>query len=270
MSVSVDVIICTRNDDTHGLIQTLSSVCCSNEVQPRIILVNDSRQPLPSDIIRFIDKCDFEFVVISTTEQSGLTAALKVAETKITSNFIARADVGDLYHPDKLKKQVELMKRNENCALIATQSKLEYYDFDRKLINEKFTSSNYKENDLYLKNVFVHGSILMRTSIFKIIGGYNTDFKLAQDYEIYRRILNYGGEIKYISENLYTKVFRYGKSNTLLKNRRSSLYGLLVKLKYFKYSRKLFIVQIIGIFYSLGQIIIAHKLKQKIKEMLYE
>ena len=53
------------------------------------------------------------------------------------------------------------------------------------------------------RNPFVHGTMLINSKIIKTLGGYDEDFYFAQDYKLYRDLIDNGVRIKKERKILY-------------------------------------------------------------------
>ena len=53
------------------------------------------------------------------------------------------------------------------------------------------------------RNPFVHGTMLINSKIIKTLGGYDEEFYFAQDYKLYRDLIDSGIRIKKTRKILY-------------------------------------------------------------------
>ena len=65
--------------------------------------------------------------------------------------------------------------------------------------------SNFLPSKLLIKykNPFIHGTLMIEKSLMEKYQCYNESFKLAQDYELFYRMLNNGEKIIKLKEPLY-------------------------------------------------------------------
>ena len=54
-----------------------------------------------------------------------------------------------------------------------------------------------------LKNPFIHGTLLIKKSVFNECGNYDENFYFAQDYKLFLEIIKKGFKVKSLREPLY-------------------------------------------------------------------
>ncbi len=216
---AIDVILCTANRDSAGLLQSLQSIQESTCKDIRVLLVNDSANPLPTNL-----PCGaINIRILDIGANVGLTLALKAAEPLLTAPWVARMDCGDSMYPDRLERQRDFLLRNPNCVLVGARSKFLVHNGSR-VQQMGFSSSSDDIPDLgqYLlwRNPFVHGSIMFRRTDFLAVGGYDPRYAIAQDFNLYMR-MRMLGELHILPDVLYTHTFNLNGSNTVKKNKAS-------------------------------------------------
>ena len=78
--------------------------------------------------------------------------------------------------------------------------------------NEILACREYKENKLNNGWIIPHPALFLRRSVYEKAGLFNTDFKIAGDYEFMLRILKiHQIKVKYIPE-VFAKMYDGGKS----------------------------------------------------------
>ena len=55
----------------------------------------------------------------------------------------------------------------------------------------------------YYKNPFIHGTLMIRKNNLAEVGNYNENFYYAQDYKLFKDLLDSNKKFKYIREPLY-------------------------------------------------------------------
>ncbi len=222
--IDITVVLCTANRDTEGLFKTLKSLHQSTYKNFQVLLINDSSYPLPIDL----PINDLRTTIVEIGENLGLTAALKRVESLIFTRLIARVDCGDYVSPKRLEKQHEFLSLNPNVVLVGARTAL--YIQEGSQIKFSGVSPASDEIDdlssfLLWRNPFVHGSIMFRTAAFLAVGGYDSSFRIAQDFNLYMRIRK-KGELYILPEVLCEHVFNLRSSNTIQKNKASAISSL--------------------------------------------
>jgi len=149
-----------------------------------------------------------------------LNEGLKIAKGK----YIARIDADDIWHPQKLEKQVEILNKNKNLAFIAT----DFYRIDyQKYILSIDKNSQYNNNlrhNILKKNLICHSSILFKKKNCFSAGSYNENMKYTEDYHCWIKILSkYDGII--LPEIL--TYYRISSNQISFKKRKTQVYYTL-------------------------------------------
>lgn len=227
-SIHIEVLLCTTNRDKVGLLRSLQSLQQSTCRDVRILLVNDSAEPLPAGLPRG----PIETRIVDLGANVGLTRALKVVEPLLTAPFVARMDCGDTMLPHRLERQRDFLLRNPRCVLVGARSELLVRN-SAGLQRMAFSASSDDIPDLgsflLWRNPFVHGSIMFRRSDFLAVGGYDPRFTIAQDFNLYMRMRRCG-DLHILPDVLYTHRFNLNGSTTVKKNKASLTSSLLSRL----------------------------------------
>lgn len=150
------------------------------------IIINDASIDETTDILK--SYTDPRLIVITNTENLGLTKSLNKALQLAKGQFIARQDADDISHPDRLATQFTFLCENPEYALVGCSARL--IDEHGNLITDIKVLSESKqiESSLANNNQFIHGSILAYKSAITSAGGYRENFRCTQDYDLWLRM----------------------------------------------------------------------------------
>lgn len=151
------------------------------------IVVNDgSTEPVIEVLRNFRDPR----IIIINQEHIGLARSLNKGILRCRGTYIARMDSDDISLPKRLERQILAMESDSHLDLVGCD--YEVIDnhgrvWDRKiLIHDKV----YRLWRLMFHNVYGHGTMLIRKKAIMAVGGYNENFTVAQDYELWSRMCN--------------------------------------------------------------------------------
>ncbi len=108
MSIHVSIITPLYNSASF-IASTINSVIAQTAISWEIIIVDDCSSDNSIEVIQpFIDR-DTRIKFIKLEENSGAAVARNTAIEAATGRFIAFLDSDDLWHPEKLEKQIQFM-----------------------------------------------------------------------------------------------------------------------------------------------------------------
>jgi len=131
--------------------------------------------------------------------QKGIVPALNTGLFEILNRkdikYIARIDSDDEWLPQKLEKQFEILLRDPEIKICGTQMRLIKKNENTVL---PFENSFYPTENEEIKrwlyngaNPFCHPSVVYNKEIFKIIGVYDSNYKYAEDIDLWLRAAKY-------------------------------------------------------------------------------
>jgi glycosyltransferase involved in cell wall biosynthesis len=156
--------------------------------------------------------------IIFNDRNIGVTRSLNKGLEACRGELILRNDDDDLPDFDRVAKTIAFFKIHPECDLA--------YGFARGVngasgrswpIEGPLTDDEIKRQLLH-RNFIVHSSIAFRADRIKAIGGYDTTFRYAQDYDLYLRCIRSGLRFGCIPEVLVERHYS-GDSITVRKRR---------------------------------------------------
>lgn len=239
-------IICSAYNAEKTIRSTIESVLSQTYKKFEFIVVDDGSFDSTASIINEYAKADSRLVFLKRNNH-GLTKSLNYAANMASkdSNLLARIDADDIWHPEKLQKQIYEMT-SKGLHLLGTF----YNEISAAgdVINSECSlPTSHAEicEALPFFNPFIHSSILINKSIFFEFHGYDERFKFAQDYELWSRVLR-----KYTGGNLNEVLVSRFYSPSMIsiaKERQQRFSALRVKFMNAKFisSYKRFILQVV-------------------------
>ena len=204
-------------DDLDLLRDCLHSVLNQTQNPSEILLVSDGPATHQQrNLISEIKKTSTIPISLRETEhQAGLWAARNYGLRKLESKFVALMDADDVMHPNRLEFQLKHLKTNPEIDVLGT-SILEIDSVSKKILGFRSAVTTHSEivSDLARLNVIYHPSVLLNRETILRIGGYR-NFYLAEDYELWTRLIGSGGRF----ENLEVPLLGFHMTNSFYARR---------------------------------------------------
>ncbi len=176
------LIPCFNNRE--GLLHSLQTVYYSNPHYLIVIVDDGSKEALAEENISIATH--HPFVILRSEKNEGITKALNKGLRWIYDNtetrYIARLDCGDRCVPHRFDKQVNFLKEHPDTGLIASWCRFESGDKKHGYTYSTPCTHEQIKKSLYLRNVFIHPTIVFETALAKEAGDYPLDFELVEDY----------------------------------------------------------------------------------------
>lgn len=167
--------------------EAIESILTQTYTDFEFIIINDGSTDKSEEIIKSFP--DPRIKLISQTNKGiigALNAGLKIAQ----GDYIARMDADDISEPMRLQEQLAFMQSNPSIVLCGTWA---------KTINENgaiIGSYNYPpvthtniRKAIIRHNPFIHPSVMFTQKVIEKVGLYNLNYKHAEDYELWTRIV---------------------------------------------------------------------------------
>lgn len=181
----VSVVMSVYNEPEKWLRESIGSILKQTFIDFEFIIVNDNPdRVLNKNILNEFKVKDSRIIVITNSENVGLTKSLNKGLDIARGEFIARMDGDDLSLPRRLQDQYDFMIKNPNIGVCGTYIK---YIGDLSRDNKEFfVDSMFMKGSLILENPLPHPTAFIRHSILQNHGvKYAEEFLCAQDYKLW-------------------------------------------------------------------------------------
>lgn len=181
----VSVVMPIYNADAY-LRKAIESILAQSFRDFELIVIDDGSTDTSLEIIKsYFDK---RIRLIKKQNNSGIIDSLNKGIRVASGKYIARMDADDISLPNRLKLQIDFLEINSNHALVGTT--IEAIDNNGNSIDvyPEPTEDDDLKKGLLVRNVFAHGSTMMRTEIVRKVGGYTSFALHAEDYDLWTKI----------------------------------------------------------------------------------
>lgn len=195
----VSVLMSVYNDAPY-LREAVDSILNQTFTDFEFIVVDDaSTDETPSILDSYTDS---RIVRLHNTVNLGLTKSLNRGLSIAKGEYIVRQDANDISLPGRVAKQLSFMETKPQTVASST----DYIQFWQEVGQETYvrmpqTDSQIREKVFYA-HVLCHAGAMLKRSGLQEIGGYNEAFELAQDRDLWLRLLEYS-KLANLPEPLY-------------------------------------------------------------------
>lgn len=173
--------------------ETLNTILSQSLASIEILVVNDGNSLEDTESLREICSADARVRLIENSRNRGLTQCLIQGVSEARGRYIARIDNGDLMVPrHRLEWQYGELEADNNLVIIGGD--IEIVD---ALNGFRFRSNvggsvQSPVNEAPMSNIFFHMAVMFRKDTYFLTGGYNSQFRVGQDSDLWPRMLAYG------------------------------------------------------------------------------
>lgn len=188
----VSVIIPLYNS-SESYIDCINSVL-NQSIQPselEVILVDDCS--FDKDYIQNIpvlfEKKNISYKIIEHSENKGVGGARNTGIINSKGKYIALLDSDDIWKPDKLEKQLEVFKNNNDVVMVGTLSTMPESiipPFKNKKVEGLYISIKHQ----LFKNYFQPSTVLIKNEVFNHFEW--PIRRYAEEGDVFLRLYNYG------------------------------------------------------------------------------
>lgn len=226
-NIYLSIVLSTYNEEKY-IAKSIQSILDQSYPYFEFIIVNDGSTDNTLQIIKsFVDSR----IVIIDKPNTGLPDSLNEGIKAAKYDWIARMDGDDIAAPNRFETQVQYI--DDSVGVIGGQFKT--IDENDKLSITSISSKPLKYSTckwwlLLGMSPLAHPTVLIRKSCLLEHGGYDANFRAAQDMELWSRL---SPDVKII--NIPESVLFYRKHSNNISNKRKQLQMQLTFLGYLKY-----------------------------------
>lgn len=219
-------ILMTIYNHEKFLASSIKSIIYQDHKKWELVAIDNGSQDNSAKILKKVKdkRIKKKFLKKNIGRTNCLNFGLKFCKSK----YVAILDSDDISKKNRISTQLGQLKLDKHLGMVF--SDFEYIDEKSKItkfpkVNFDFKKNlNEKPRELIKKNFIAHSSVMYRTNLLKKIGNYPKEYKYAQDYAFYLKILK-TAKIKTIRKKLVKIRLPHKKSETL-RNSSSNLVSI--------------------------------------------
>jgi glycosyltransferase involved in cell wall biosynthesis len=206
----VTVVVPSFNEDPHIVRASLESIRSQTFTEFECIVIDESTSPDLAQACRAVCAEDPRFIYVHPTERLGLPKSLNLGISKARGQLIARFDSDDICMPDRLALQVAFMQAHPGISVVGGALDI-ISDEGMFLAHRSYPqTSTAIAKGMQLTTTIAHPTVMYRKEAIEQHGGYNPDFRFAEDLDLWLRWMNAG----LLFANLPQVLVQYRQDNT--------------------------------------------------------
>lgn len=188
--------------------RTIDSVLAQSYSDLEYIIIDGASTDNTRDIVlNYQDKLNIKFI---SEPDNGIYDAMNKGVKLATGEIVGILNSDDLFYDDKVL--LTIANAFSDAKIEVVYGDLKYFSSDASITNRYWRAGEYQESKLNNGWTIPHPALFVRKSVYNSAGLYNTNFKIAGDYEFILRILKkYRFKINYIPQ-VFVKMFDGGTS----------------------------------------------------------
>lgn len=209
-------------NNESSVAESIESILNQTYENFEFLILDDFSSDDTFKIIKEYEKIDDRIKIFKNNSNLGLTKSLNILISNSRGSLIARQDGDDVSYKNRFKKQIYYLQNSDYDFCV---SRAKTQQGGKVLPNFSYYIPSVLVSNF--KNPFVHGTLMIKKETLLEIGSYNESYYYAQDFKLFKDLLNKNKKFKYIKEPLYRLNTRNNIST--LKKTEQDFYSNLVK-----------------------------------------
>ena len=186
MSIPIVSIILPTHNRSELLQNAIETVRSQTFQDWELIIINDRCKDDTRAIVLKNQQYDHRIHYL-VGQKSGVSASRNLGIEHAQGKYIAFLDDDDLWHSEKLARQVDMLIKHPEWALVYTQTKFRYA---QEHLNKTHSSLATTFEKLISRNTIALPSVMVRVKAIKTLTekAFNESFNVAEDIDLWLRI----------------------------------------------------------------------------------
>ena len=174
------------------------------------VILDDASTDGSVELLREWSLRDKRIHLYESKKRLGLSGSSNAVVSKARAPTVARMDADDIAHPDRLRRQWNIIEGRPDVAVIGTLCN--GIDAGGRVVRPR---DRWRLLRRSARIPFPHGSVMFRREVFDQVGGYDENAALGEDQDLFLRMAS-RGRVVTLPDVLYS--YRYHSSNATLFN----------------------------------------------------
>lgn len=209
-------LITPSYNSAKTIARTIDSIIAQADVDLEYIIIDGGSK---DDALNIINDYQEQINIKLISERDdGIYDAMNKGVMMATGDIIGILNSDDFFDNENVLKTVEEAFTGSDAE--AVYGDVKYFADNINKITRYWQTGEYQENKLDNGWIMPHPALFLRRSVYKKAGFFNSDFKIAGDYEFMLRILKiHKIKVKYIPK-VFVKMYDGGTSAESIEQRK--------------------------------------------------
>ncbi|MCR5636945.1 MAG: glycosyltransferase [Clostridiales bacterium] len=171
--------------------EAVDSIMAQTYENWELIMCDDCSSDDTYSVALELAKRDSRIKVIKNEKNLTLAPTLNNCLKQARGEYIARMDGDDVCDPKRFELELDALIKNPDCVLVSCFMKIFDESGETGLVKYK---EHPQKSDFSKGSPFCHAGCMMKTSVLRELGGYNTspDVLRAEDFDLWVRLYEAG------------------------------------------------------------------------------
>jgi len=193
MPIPIITVLMAVYNGEKCLNHTIESILNQTFTDFEFLIINDCSTDRTVDVIRSYN--DNRICVHNNETNIGQTESLNVGLNLAKGKYIARMDADDYAMPKRLERQYNYITEHPEYSVVGTDCLV----IDESNAKRSISKGHSKYEDIILKlltgSPINHVSVLMNREDITNVGGYNCEYRIIADLDLWSRLVRKGYKI---------------------------------------------------------------------------
>ena len=227
--MKLSVLLPVYNGENY-IKKAIDSVLKNSYKNIELIVINDGSKDLTLEILNSIPD---DRLKIFSKENSGLIETLNYGLKKCSYPIVMRMDGDDIISHNKIENQLSFFKKSGSILAGTSGYLIDSHGNKRAPIDLPTKHNDILKSMLKMSPSFIHPSVMFYKDAVLKVGGYDSNFKHAEDFDLFLRLSKIG-KISNMSERLI--YLRKHENNISLLNAEEQIKNTIISKDIYKHN----------------------------------